>query len=301
MGNIMKSIVFMPPYRVSIRPTIDDTFLTTRHGSRIMIKEIEVHKSDFYIIFSHGNAEDIYSAYDWCYNYLVKSVFVNVVTYEYTGYNYDDNPNPRQADSVLFEEDLEKNKNQTLETLESQSHTPRFDCKEEYLYNDIEAVYEYLVQIKKVKPQNIILLGRSLGSGPSCNLAQSKRVGGLIINSGFTSILRVAFNFRFTFFFDMFSNIDKIKKVECPILVIHSIKDEIVPFEHAIELYEASPHKFDPLFVDGTGHNNIDKICCKVFDQINDFLQYIYPGNYDKSNISKPNNFGHSIDSFISG
>ena len=38
------------------------------------------------MIFSHGNAEDIYLVEDWLRRYFLKSVFVNAVAYEYTGY-----------------------------------------------------------------------------------------------------------------------------------------------------------------------------------------------------------------------
>ena len=89
------------------------------------------------------------------------------------------------------------------------------------------------------------------------------------------SILRVVFKFRFTFPFDMFPNIDRMKNIECPVLIIHSIKDEIVPFYHGKEMYKAAKHPFEPLFLDGTTHNNIDKVSDVVFNHINAFLKSI--------------------------
>lgn len=47
-----------------------------------------------------------------------------------------------------------------------------FEPSEEYIYNDIECVYEYLINEKGLSSKNIILYGRSLGSGPSCYLAE---------------------------------------------------------------------------------------------------------------------------------
>jgi hypothetical protein len=50
---------------------------------------------------------------------------------------------------------------------------------EEYCYNDIKSVYQYLTQALNIEPRDIILYGRSLGSGPSCYLAQKyKNIGG---------------------------------------------------------------------------------------------------------------------------
>lgn len=37
---------------------------------------------------------------------------------------------------------------------------------------------------------------------------------------------------------DMFPNIDRMKNIRCPVCIIHSIKDEIVPFYHAKVMYE---------------------------------------------------------------
>jgi hypothetical protein len=49
---------------------------------------------------------------------------------------------------------------------------------EEYVYNDIDRVYEHLTETLKIDPKSIILYGRSLGSGPSCYLAEKQPVGG---------------------------------------------------------------------------------------------------------------------------
>jgi fermentation-respiration switch protein FrsA (DUF1100 family) len=92
------------------------------------------------------------------------------------------------------------------------------------------------------------------------------------------SIFRVIFKFRFTFPGDMFPNIDRMKNIKCPVVILHSIKDDIVPFYHGKELYKAAPIKFDPLFLDGTSHNNIDKISDDVFRHINKFLAHLDVG-----------------------
>lgn len=91
------------------------------------------------------------------------------------------------------------------------------------------------------------------------------------------SIYRVVFKFRFTMPGDMFPNIDRMKNIKCPVVILHSIKDDIVPFYHGKELYKAASNKFDPLFVDGTSHNNIDKVSEDVFKHINKFLASLDP------------------------
>jgi fermentation-respiration switch protein FrsA (DUF1100 family) len=46
------------------------------------------------------------------------------------------------------------------------------------------------------------------------------------------SVYRVALPFRFTICGDPFPNIDRMPNLECPVLVIHGTRDELVPFEH---------------------------------------------------------------------
>ena len=89
------------------------------------------------------------------------------------------------------------------------------------------------------------------------------------------SILRVVLKLRFTLPGDMFPNIDRIKNIDCSVLILHSVKDDIVPFYHGKELYKAAKNPFKPLFVDGTDHNNIDKISDEVFSHINEYLKFL--------------------------
>lgn len=108
---------------------------------------------------------------------------------------------------------------------------------EEVLYLDIETVYEYLVDNLGIPSENILLYGRSIGSGPSCFLAEKYKLGGLVLHSGLMSALRVILDLRFTLPFDKFANIDRMKNIDCPVYVIHGKRDEVVPFYHAIEMY----------------------------------------------------------------
>lgn len=89
------------------------------------------------------------------------------------------------------------------------------------------------------------------------------------------SALRVVFKFRFTMPGDVFPNIDRIKKINCYVLILHSIKDEIVPFYHGKRLFESAKYAFDPLFVDGTDHNNLDRATDEVYKHINKYLIFI--------------------------
>jgi abhydrolase domain-containing protein 17 len=134
---------------------------------------------------------------------------------------------------------------------------------EDNCYADIEAVFDYLVKDKKLSPHQIVLYGRSVGSGPSCWLARKSArdgasVGGLMLHSPFTSVYRVVLNFGFTMVGDKFPNIDNIKNVACPVIVCHGRDDEIVPFCHGVMLHNAVPVEFQakPLWMERVGHND---------------------------------------------
>ena len=146
---------------------------------------------------------------------------------------------------------------------------------EESLYEDIETVYLYLTENLNISPDNIILYGRSIGSGPSCYLAEKYDVAGVILHAGLLSAFRVLFNLRWTLPFDKFPNSDRIKNIDCPVYIVHGRRDEIVPFYHAQELYANSVHKYPPYYVDGAGHNNIEKFATDYLQRIKQFIAHV--------------------------
>ena len=42
-----------------------------------------------------------------------------------------------------------------------------YKCSEQFCYNDIETVYNYMLNKRKIKQARIVLFGRGLGTGPS--------------------------------------------------------------------------------------------------------------------------------------
>ena len=258
MGSLINNVLFMPPLgrkeenEEELEKIENLIFKDTAHGSRIGIITHIKNPNYLYLLVSHGNAETIFVVNQSVKNYLAKLVNVNIVMYEYTGYS---------------------------------EETQNFTCSEQFCYNDAETAYNYIVYDLKVPPERIVLFGRSLGSGPSCYLAEKYAVGGLFLNSGFMSVYRVAFKFRWTLPGDKFPNIDRIKNIKCPVCIVHSVKDEIIPFYHAREMYRKSVNKFPPLYIDGTTHNNIDKNCDHVYQHMQKFFKHIDP-NYVTKDIN---------------
>src|SRR5690606_30461216 len=89
-------------------------------------------------------------------------------------------------------------------------------------------------------PERIILLGRSVGAGPATQLAAREPVGGLVVESAFTSAFRVLTRVRLLPF-DRFDNLKHIRHARCPVLVIHGAEDDIIPPSHGRRLFAAAP------------------------------------------------------------
>jgi pimeloyl-ACP methyl ester carboxylesterase len=130
---------------------------------------------------------------------------------------------------------------------------------EEGTYRDAEAAWNYLIRIKEYHPNEIIIFGRSLGGTIAARLARHHKPKGLIIESTFTSVpdiaarlypylpVRLLARYRY-------KAIDDIRDVRCPVLVVHSRNDEIIPFSHGQKLFEAASNQKEFLEISGS-HN----------------------------------------------
>ncbi|KAL0461546.1 UNVERIFIED_CONTAM: Alpha/beta hydrolase domain-containing protein 17C [Sesamum latifolium] len=134
-------------------------------------------------------------------------------------------------------------------------------ASEENTYADIEAVYECLLETYGVKEEDIVLYGQSVGSGPTLELAsqsQMSRLRAVILHSPILSGLRVMYPVKRTYWFDIYKNIDKIPLVRCPVLVIHGTEDDVVDCSHGKQLWELSKEKYEPLWIDGGNHCDLE-------------------------------------------
>mmetsp|Transcript_415 Transcript_415/g.1417 ORF Transcript_415/g.1417 Transcript_415/m.1417 type:complete len:669 (+) Transcript_415:175-2181(+) len=177
----------------------------------------------FTLIYSHAEAEDLgiaASEMSEVADYLGCDIFC----YEYSGYG-----------------------------LSSQK-----DASEQNCYSDARAAYEYLVRDRAISPDKIILLGRGLGTGVSVDLASKVYVGGLVLISSFLSasynhlVRRASFHKA-----DAFNNVEKIRRVRCQVLVVHGMRDRIVPYNTVVTLFKRADNKAAPVIVPFADRNNI--------------------------------------------
>ena len=88
--------------------------------------------------------------------------------------------------------------------------------------------------------ENVIVMGRSIGTGPAIQVAAVKRPCALLLLSPFTSIKgiiqSVSTKFLKLFVKERFNNTEIIKKVKCPTLIVHGKADKLIPHTHSEEL-----------------------------------------------------------------
>jgi len=98
-------------------------------------------------------------------------------------------------------------------------------------YRNVHRLYDYLVSERGFDPQDIIVDGYSIGTGPAVELAATAEVGGLILEAPFLSAPRAVTKVRLLPI-DPFPNAALIGwDVRCPLLILHGTDDSVIPFE----------------------------------------------------------------------
>ena len=115
---------------------------------------------------------------------------------------------------------------------------------EENTYRDAQAAYHWL-SAKGVAGTNIIAYGESLGGGVVSELARREPLGGLILQSTFTSMTDVGAELFPWLPVRLISTIKyntrpKLSQLRLPVLILHSRQDELVAFHHAEENFAAA-------------------------------------------------------------
>jgi len=141
---------------------------------------------------------------------------------------------------------------------------------EDGLYRDARAAWEDVTRDLAVSPDRVVLVGRSLGSGPATQLATEVRPAGLVLESPMTSIpamARVAYPYLPVSFLarTQFDNLRKITSVTCPLLVIHAAQDEIIPPWMGRRLYETAREPKQWASVPGS-HNDFDDVSADAYE-----------------------------------
>jgi len=112
-------------------------------------------------------------------------------------------------------------------------------------YADGRAAWRYLTGQRGVSGRRIVLFGRSLGGAVAARIAHEVDAAALILESTFTSLPELAGDL---YWWLPARRLVRIRydtrallgELSCPVLIIHSRDDEIMPFRHAQALFAAA-------------------------------------------------------------
>lgn len=231
------SLIFpVPP--ASYRDKPGTLKLKTVEGAEITTVYLEAPAAEKILIYSHGNGEDIGSIFNFLRNFQRRGI--SVLAYDYPGYG-------------------------------TSSQQP----SESGSYAAADAVYTFATQTLNFAPGQIVLYGFSLGSGPSCWLAERYPVDRMILDGAFVSAFRVVTGKKL-FPIDKFDNISRLKGIDCPVLLIHGTEDQIVPFWHAQENWKVLHGEKQKLWVQGAGHLNVPEVAGSLYwETVTSFIKPI--------------------------
>jgi len=179
----------------------------------------ELRSSKKAIIRCHGNAEDALGTL-WALKELAEAGYT-VASVDYPGYGLSDG-----------------------------------SPDEEGCYRNVHRLYDWLIEKRGFKPEDIIVDGFSIGTGPATELAATRPCGGLILEAPFLSAPRVVTRVRLLPV-DPFPNLKRIGDVKCRVLMIHGTKDGVIPYSQGQALFKLAnePKRF--VSVEGGDHNTL--------------------------------------------
>ncbi len=131
---------------------------------------------------------------------------------------------------------------------------------EQGTYIDATTAWKFLIEQKNLQAEQIIIVGRSLGGGVATELAKNVNAAMLILDSTFISMPAAAklhFPFMPTNWIvkHRYENLRKIDQVNMPVVIAHSDKDEVIPYTHAEEIFDAANEPKSFIQLKG-GHGN---------------------------------------------
>lgn len=198
-------------------------FLSAEDGVRLNLFWAGNSENSWTVLYCYGSEDDLAEAMPRLRSYQLKGF--NIASFDYRGYGFSEG-------------------------------TPN----ESNLYEDAEAVYDYLVSEKGVKESKLVVHGRSVGAGIAMELASRRRPARLILESTFTSVYNHILKMKWIPG-DMFENEKKVSKTNCPVLLIHGEKDRIVGISHSDALYAAfGPERATRFTIANAGHGNVDEV-----------------------------------------
>ena len=201
-------------------------------------------QANFFMIFAHGNGCDIGTMHSFM-KMLSQSLNTHVFIFEYPSYGL-------------------------CHGLGSANKTT--------INHHAERAYSFIHETLQWPTNRILVYGHSIGTGTACHIASTKSIGGLILQSPYTSIqdvIKGMIGFPGHFFGGSYwNNLEAMKHIHCPTLFIHGERDTLIPSEHSKILYNSLLHnqRKQIVLLPDDDHNSISNLtsisCARSFMEV---------------------------------
>lgn len=230
-----KRIIFIPYQDIVTTPAelglkFDNVYFKTQDGINLNGWFIPAEKAEYTVLFCHGNGGNISHRLDTIS--LYNRIPLNFFIFDYRSYG-------KSSGSL----------------------------SEKGLYEDVAAAWKYLTETRNIQPGKIIIVGRSLGGSIAAHAAAEFAPGGLILESTFTSMTEIAQHrlpflpVRWLLHYKL-PTAENLSKVKCPVLIIASPDDTIVPYKYSKKLFAGAPGP--KTFLELTGDHNDCYFLCRT-------------------------------------
>ena len=213
------------------------------------------------VLFAHGNSGNItHRRYiiDMCYKFGL-----NLLVFDYRGYG------------------------------KSDSHPNKI-----FLREDGELAFIYLTKVAKIPNRKIVIWGESIGGVSAVWVASRHKCGGLILICTFSSLDDILvykcegasrkaaeyFTGLLSFKLDMIPLKKYLKQVTCPVAIVHSFEDELIPYSCSWINYHSIAHK-RKMHVKIRGGHASPKIRSRQLRKILDYFNVNIDDRVDVSEI----------------
>jgi pimeloyl-ACP methyl ester carboxylesterase len=162
-----------------------------------------------------------------------------------------------------------------------------------------EDVYKWTLKKFNIKESQLVVMGESLGGGVATHISQKFSPSKLILLSTFSRFTDIAkmdenlpyywkiASVLFTFFIGDLPNHENVSKINCPIMILHSKSDNVIPYANALKNYESIRHANKHLLEITGDHaspqitsDDIKKMC--EFIGINKEVDQEFPKKFSK-------------------
>jgi len=220
-------LVYFPIKDIVVNPhniglEYESIFIEVDDGVKIHAWYIPKKGAKTTLFFLHGNAGNISHRLDSIK--LFNSLGMNVFIFDYRGYGNSDG-----------------------------------SANEQNTYDDARSAWEYLLKSKGLKPEELVIFGRSLGGTIAANLGSRVKPKAMILESTFSTVDKLAS--------DIFPYVPKylirfkyettkhLKDIKYPILIVHSVDDNIIPYRFGEEVFKNANEPKTFVQISG-GHNH---------------------------------------------